>query len=80
VIGPELFRARLRFRTPTTRYISLAAGDYEITSTEESDPTQVLTSALPVAVVNRGIYTAVAIDSIGGIAPVQWILMDDFAP
>jgi hypothetical protein len=75
-----LIRARLAFQTATTTYLSLAEGTYEITLTEASDPTQVLIDATSVAVVNGGIYTAVAIDSIGGIAPVQWLLMDDFPP
>jgi hypothetical protein len=75
-----LIRARLAFQTATTTYLSLAEGTYEITLTEASDPTQVLIDATSVAVVNGGIYTAVAIDSIGGIAPVQWLLMDDFSP
>jgi hypothetical protein len=82
VIGPELFRARLPFQTPQTptpNYLSLAAGDYEITITVAGDPTQVINDTMPVAVVNGGIYTAIAIDSIGGIAPVQWILTDDIA-
>jgi hypothetical protein len=79
VIGPELFRARLAFQTPTAGYISLAEGAYEITITVAGDPTQVI-NVTPVTVVNGGIYTAVAIDSIGGVAPVQWLLTDDFAP
>jgi hypothetical protein len=79
-IGPEsLVPINLAFQTSTS-YISLAEGDYEITLTVAGDPTQVIIDATPVTVVNGGIYTAVAIDSIGGIAPVQWILMDDFAP
>jgi hypothetical protein len=78
VIGLELGIARLDFQESTAGYISLAAGEYEITITEVGDPTQVI-NALPVTVVNGGIYTAVAIDSIGGVAPVQWLLMDDFA-
>ena len=79
VIDSEtLITARLAFQTATTTYLPLAEGAYEITLTEVGDPTQVLIDATPVAVVNGGIYTAVAVDSIGGIAPVQWILMDDF--
>jgi hypothetical protein len=79
VIGLELGIARLDFQESTAGYISLAAGEYEITITEAGDPTQVI-NVTPVTVVNGEIYTAIAIDSIGGVAPVQWLLTDDFTP
>jgi hypothetical protein len=64
----------------TLGYSALAEGDYEITVTEANEPTNVLIDATPISLVNGGIYTAIAIDAVGGIAPVGWILMDDFAP
>jgi hypothetical protein len=70
--------ARVAFQTPSL-YLPLAAGDYEVTLTAAADPEQVLVDATPITVAVGGIYTAVAVDSIGGIAPVQWIMMDDFA-
>ena len=79
VIDLTLIRDRLTSQADTTTYLSLAEGAYEITLTEVDDPTQVINDTMPVAVVNGGIYTAIAIDSIGGIAPVQWILTDDIA-
>jgi hypothetical protein len=79
VIDFTLIRDRLTSQADTTTYLSLVEGAYEITLTEVDDPTQVINDTMPVVVVNGGIYTAIAIDSIGGIAPVQWILMDDFA-
>jgi len=70
--------ARVAFQTPSF-YLPLAAGDYEVTLTAAANPAQVLVDATPITVAVGGIYTAVAVDSIGGIAPVQWIMMDDFA-
>jgi hypothetical protein len=79
VDNDSLAQQNLTFRS-TAGYSSLAEGDYEITVTEANEPTNVLIDATPISLLNGGIYTAIAIDAVGGIAPVGWILMDDFAP
>lgn len=78
-IGPDSFSI---FGLPLgfdTGYASLAPGDYELTLTEFGDQNAVLIDAQPITVVAGGVYTVVAIDSAGGVAPVGLILMDDFA-
>jgi hypothetical protein len=69
----------LRFQS-TAGYLSLLPGDYEITLTEADEPTAVIVDAIPITVAGGGVHTAVAVDTVGGIAPVEWIMIDDSSP
>lgn len=79
-IGPDnLAIPDLQFQTDSG-YASLPPGSYEVTVTVAGDAGQVALDAIPITVTGGGVYTAVAIDTAPGVAPVGLILLDDFAP
>ena len=62
-----------------TGFLSLAAGDYDVTVVPTGTKTPAIGPAL-ISVDAGGIYTAIARDAQDGGAPLGLILVDDFAP
>jgi len=62
-----------------TGFLSLAAGDYEVTVVPTGTKTPAIGPAA-ISVAGGGIYTAIARDAAGGGAPLGLILIDDFVP
>ncbi len=62
-----------------TGFLSIPAGDYEVTVTPAGMKTAAIGPAT-ISVLGGGLYTAVARDAPGGGAPLGLILLDDFAP
>jgi hypothetical protein len=80
--------ADLNAETPTlaavpfgenTGFLSLAAGDYDVTVTPAGTKTAAIGPAT-ISIEAGGLYTAIARDATGGGAPLGLILLDDFAP
>jgi hypothetical protein len=61
-----------------TGFVGLAAGSYDVTVTPTGTKTAAIGPAT-ITVANRGLYTVVARDAVGGGAPLGVILLDDFA-
>ena len=62
-----------------TGFLSVAAGSYDVTVTPAGTKTAAIGPAT-ITIANKGIYTAVARDAVGGGTPLGLILLDDFAP
>ena len=60
-----------------TGFLSLAAGAYDVTVTPAGSKTPAIGPA-PIGINAGGIYTAIARDAVGGGAPLNLILLDDF--
>ncbi len=58
-------------------YSVIPAGDFEITATLVSDPSQVLIPTMLVTLNSGGVYTYIARDAAGGGAPIEWIALTD---
>lgn len=62
-----------------TGFLSLPAGDYDVTVTPTGTKTAAIGPAT-ISIEDGGLYTAIARDAVGGGAPLGLILLDDFAP
>lgn len=62
-----------------TGYVSLAAGQYDVVVTPAGSKTAAIGPAT-ITVAANGVYTIAARDAAGGGAPLDVILLDDFAP
>lgn len=62
-----------------TGFLQVAPGSYELTVTPTGSTTPAI-GPLAVTLDASGVYTAVARDAVGGGAPLDLILLDDFAP
>jgi hypothetical protein len=63
-----------------TGYLALATGDYKVTLTATGDISNVVLEVDPITVTNGKVYTAIMVDTATGIAPVNFLFMDDFVP
>lgn len=75
--GADPTFAGVAFRDQTG-YVALPPGDYDVTVTPAGS-TDAAIGPATISVVGGGLYTAVAVDSEGGVAPLGLLLFDDFA-